>query len=54
MAELQPELEEAIEFQLSLLRLTQRMQPMPNGRRASERAGALLEGLIAKPPDSAQ
>lgn len=54
MAELPPAPEDSIEFQLSLLRLTQRMQATPDGRNAAQRAGRLLEGLITKPPNSAQ
>jgi|GEM_PF-4015273 hypothetical protein len=54
MAELRSEPEDSIAFQLSLLRLTQRMQALPAGRGASRRASALLEGLITKPPNGAQ
>lgn len=54
MAELPPESQDYVEFQLSLLRLTQRMQTGPDGRDASRRASALLEGLITKPPSGAQ
>jgi len=48
MATFQEDWQDSLDFQLSLLRLTQKMQDSKDGREATRRAGNLLAGLITK------